>query len=128
MATLSHNELKAIRNRDRNYSVKELKRVESSEIDAHVSEFLARGGMIKEIPSGLSGEFTSMPPFSPSMAMIKARDDGMSLKSISLMLGRSHAWILKQIQMGSGPRFTLDAKKRKRFEKREVLAWHESMK
>lgn len=118
-------DLRRIRVKD---SQRTVNKVSHHEIEAQVKAFLAKGGQIKQVPSGLSGDESLTLTVSPSMKMLEASGEGMSLRAISIMLGRSHAWITKQIQLGHGPRFTLDSKRQKRFNRDEVLKWHEAMK
>jgi len=112
----------------RTYSDKKLKApVDSDSIEQQVQAFLAKGGKINQIPTGQGGEGWT-PIISPSTGMIAGQDGKMGIKGLCDLVNRSHSWVVKQIQLGKGPRFTLNAKGEKRFDRDESLAWYRSLK
>lgn len=111
----------------KSYSVKILKSISHEEMAEQVRRFIEGGGYIKKIPQGVSGEEQmalrrSMAMSTGSKASAKAKKSSFGILKASQLIGVSHAWLIKQCNLGIGPPFYMSGKSRQ-FLRDEVLAW-----
>lgn len=108
---------------NRNYAARNLRKPSSEDLDDQIARFLAKGGTIKQIPMGISGEFAS-----ELQTSIKPAPALVGVKAAAELIGRSHRWLCDQMKPGNPnpPPYTI-VNGVNRFERVPLIEWYAAL-
>lgn len=115
----------------RSYNIKQQKEIDSTRIAVDVEKFLAKGGLITQIPTGLSGDDALNQKSVLALSNNQARADNkrglVGGAAVARMAGMSYTRLIGLCDRGEGPSYVQNGNRRM-FERAVIEVWLETRK